>query len=147
MDRAGSFYLPDAGSNPAGRIMSTTIVGELLVEAETLKASIRGARDAGAITDGEAHRCFSSVAGIIQVAKVALVTEHRSSALWDHGPLSEFMRWPNRGMPCPKCDNSKSGKAFYKPEGKEGPERMQHTCSCGYSIYTKPSDASGDDVF
>ena len=119
------------------------ILDGIIEDAKALKETIKGARDTATLSNAEAQRCFTGLALVLQVAKTA-GSLHPPGAAWDRA-LPEFMRWPSKAMPCPKCDDMKCGKLYYIAESKDGPERIQHMCRCGYSIFTKPSDRSTDE--
>lgn len=116
------------------------ILRSLCEDAVFLKNSIVGARAAGVLTTRDTEHALTACARIIQV----LNDLSPGAAILDYAtpPISEFIRWPNAQMPCPKCDGTKPKFLDYTPRTKFDPERMKHSCRCGYYIFTKPADAS-----
>lgn len=124
-----------------------SILRTLLADLHAFKAELRAARHSGDLTPGETEQCFSGLGVMIRVVGDVIGGKSLPRPAWENGPLSEYHDWPNARIPCPKCGDTKPSNRRYLAPSKEGPERIQHSCYCGYHIYTKPLDESEREAF
>lgn len=124
-------------------------LARLVAAAEQLKDEINRQRKLGAIADKDAEYMMSLTANVYHTLNFLNGTAEKRPALpigmtWAEGPLSDYIDFPTARFGCPKCGDTRPGRRYYSPEGREGPEHIRHVCFCGYAVRTKPADATPD---
>jgi len=121
----------------------STVLRTIHDDALRLKDMLLGARETGDLSADEAQRALTYIAAIINQVVNANGSPYRVPVN-DTPPMSEYFRYPNSRMACPKCGDTKLGTIDYQRATKLYAERVKHSCRCGYHIFTKPLDGSTD---